>query len=225
MIRRNKADLKAAMREKYGEPGTLDELFLMIRLTVSERVQKTRNTVVGFNWNINYRNKVSCSHCSPVGELNNWGIKADRPRSFPGFIGRVWIRTAKPIRSGTWMSNMFDTSLSYTGTGGGGSYNGKWADISKARYLKYESGKRNKSEVVYPKVQCWSWDYKIFCSDFPAIIDEHTKSLLFDTIKNGNKKIVLNSTKLWEDAATAHADEMFLAECKREDVKDLELFA
>ena len=210
------------MVSTYGEPTTLDELFEAVRLTLVDKLKRAR--VIGFAWNIAYMENVRCSHCSPAGELNNWsGNDEGRPKSFPGWQGRVWIRTANDPKG--WLSENFSQTLTYPGTGGGGSYEGPWRGVSEARYRAYGYSKAAAGEKRYPEVRSWSWDYKIFSKDFPLIVEEYTKSMLLDAIKTGKHQIVMNSNLSWTDDKTAHADEMFLAEVQREDLKDLELFA
>ncbi len=207
MIRDYKTEYKTKIVSTYGEPTTLDELFEMVKNIMAKRLGQAR--MIGFAWNIKYSNKVSCSHNSPVGELNNWSGKENRPTVFPGFTGRVWIRTANEPTG--WLSDKFEHTLTYPGTGGGGAYNGPWKSVSGARFQLYGNVSKPVTEKQFPPVRSWSWDYKIFSKDFPLIVEEYTKSTLFDAIDSGNHPpIVIESNRTWTDDKTAKEDARFI---------------
>ncbi len=150
------------VKDVYGkEPETLDEIAESV-IAVLNRIKP----VVGFQWNMNFQQAVSNSHNAPLDGYRNWSQnnKQGNIRSYPGYYGRVWIRFIKEpdfMR----LSDNFAKSLTYTGTGGGGSYNGPWEIISGMRYQAQRILPRKKISGVY----CYSWDYRFFLSDFPNL--------------------------------------------------------
>lgn len=159
------------IKDIYGKyPETLDEVAESVIAVLSQ----TLAPVLGFAWDIRYNKKISNSHNAPIAGHTNFSSRGrnNKDLHYPGFSGRVWIRFAKgPDFFG--MSREFSDTLTHTGTGGGGSYDGLWTAISTA---SYNTRKRVNSDSIhtkyiykYPELECYSWDYKIFLSDFPGI--------------------------------------------------------
>ena len=155
------------IKDTYGkEPESLDEI-AQACIAVIDKVCKS--SVIGFAWNVAYERNVSNSHNGPVAGHSNFGgrnSKANGVRSYPGFYGRVWIRFTG---AGEFMSlsDHFEKTLTYTGSGGGGAYDGLWSEVCSAAYRS-----RNKNGMHnYPEPHCFSWDYRFFASDFLGIQD------------------------------------------------------
>lgn len=211
----------------YGkEPATLDELGEAIVAIIgnhSPRNSSTRSdkhnvpkkvNVLGFAWDISYSDRVSNSHSAPRSGKTNWCGRAEgAPSNYPGFQGRVWIRYDSDKDFG-FGSDPFRESMSHTGTGGAGSYDGEWKAIASAYYKKF--GHKRTTEIGRPEL--FSWDYKIFLDDWPLIKELITKETDAMDLRN-TYKILANQPKevfkldhkySWNDPATVEADEAFL---------------
>lgn len=204
---------KQRVLKAYGrEPETLDEL--------AQAVIKTINTtrcdrydskglckVVGFSWDVSY-GMASNSHSAPINGKQNWSRRdKDLPTSYPGWIGRVWIRYSDRLHSGS--SSGFSSTLTYPGTGGAGGYSGPWEAISSARWKRYG---HKSAKDFYPEIDCYSWDYRFYLSDWPALQDDVEKQQVYNTLAG----IVDNYPGhkfLWEDTEVKIADAAFIAEC------------
>lgn len=191
----------------YGEPTTLEQLFEIVRLEIDNQSDDGGPIVTGLAWDIRYNEKVSNSHECPInGQKKNWsGCDENITRNYPGFTGRVWIRIRENSGIG-WTGDYFKKSLTYSGTGGFGNYDGLWKAISSARFKTY--GLRHSDE--FPALNIYSWDYKIFSDDFPLIVDTWVKENLFNVIQTNKTKIHIVSNLVWEDPATKQLDDAFM---------------
>lgn len=222
--------LKDNVIKCYGrEPATLDELgeaIVAVLNTYNPSAhciwnnadeRPTSIKVLGFAWEIEYSWSVSNSHSAPRSGVQNWGRKEDAPTGYPGFQGRVWIRydntSAKGIGFG---SDPFSITMSHTGTGGGGSYDGLWKQIATAHYKKF--GHLGSKSKVHQRPELYSWDYKIFVDDWPLIKEfinndsrVVTANNTFRILNNQQPKAYnLSHSFAWEDPATKLADDEFL---------------
>jgi hypothetical protein len=177
------------------EPKTMDELgFAVIKVLndyrerrLSGRGRKAVYTespkaeCVGLSWQVTHTDHVSNSHSGPEGYPQNFMRKEGVPTGYPGWTGRVWVRY-RYERGYTFGSDPFRRSLTHTGTGGGGAYNGPWAHVSNVRF--HRLGYDNSTNVFAP-VACYSWDFRIFDYDWPEvtanIINEYEKACVWDT--------------------------------------------
>jgi hypothetical protein len=178
------------------EPETLDQL---AECTIAVINSHIGTKVVGFQWDINYSKEVSNSHSSPEGYPQNWEGKPSLPEYYGGWSGRVWIRYEKPLPS--FVSDPFRATLTHTGTGGAGSYNGPWSKISSFHYGYY--GHKRLTAGDYPRPDCYSWDFKIFELDWPllarAVEKAHVWSALSDTPWDRNHKYSWTDPKTYAD--------------------------
>lgn len=208
-----KQQLKNELIQIYGkDPETLDEVanacmeVIEHQLNSKElrnrrsRSSKSKDVKLdGFAWDIQYSDKVSNSHNAPINGTTNWsGRDKDAPTSYPGFSGRVWIRYSKD--PDTWGSDPFPHTLTYTGTGGYGGYNGPWEKAGSAYYKKY--GRKTNDYMYY-----LSWDYRFFLSDFPALEKNVQNNILLHNIQYPNTKYRLLHLFEWTDPETLKQDE------------------
>jgi hypothetical protein len=191
------------------EPENLDELAHCIIKLIETRSTENWSTglkeqckVVGFAWKI-YQGNVSNSHSAPLGGIHNFMRDKDLPVSYPGWMGRVWIRYYNPGCSPS--SEQFYNTLTYPGTGGGGSYDGPWENIYKRHYNTLGP----KGDPAYPAPQLCSWDYRIYMSDWPALHDDFEKQKIFD--KLAGRHTANMHDFLWNDPATVMADAEFMS--------------
>lgn len=201
---------KAHALEIYGhEPKTFDELAECViavanthkNRTISRRGVLTESEaakVVGLSWNIQYSPQVSTSHSSPMVGKNDKDYA-------PGMLGRVWIRYASDYGY-SFGSDPLRRTLTYTGTGGIGGYSGPFEPIMNARYKRY--GHFNKSEHKFPPVMAYSWDYRIYLSDWPLLEEFIGAQETWCILKN--KQFSFKHEFLWQDPDTLAADTAFM---------------
>ena len=210
--------IKANILKVYGrDPATLDELAECVVAVINSQMNSDRYSskrdndrpyrVAGFAWAISYTDRVSNSHSSPEGLPQNFTGREGLPRHYPGFEGRVWIRYAE--EPNTWGSEPFEKTLTHTGTGGAGSYNGNpWHEISSARWQTYG---HKSGAGMYPEIHCYSWDYKIFLADWPGIADWVEKQQLWSELSG--KPWQRSHSFSWTDPKVLASDAAFMAEC------------
>lgn len=211
-----KQALKQQIVEKCGEPATLDELahtcIKMIETydnVVQPRDRRRKRLppeyikVVGFSWELTY-GEVSNSHSCPIDGVTNWGKrKEDEPTSYKGWNGRVWVRYGSAVNS--FGSDPLRNTLTYTGTGGIGGYSGPWENLGSIVYNLW----RRKIDLKYPTPVCYSWDYRIFASDWPIIADVFEKQVMWAELRN-EPAPYLRHKFLWEDPVVKAADDEFI---------------
>ena len=209
----------------YGtEPQSMDELgFAVIKVlnehrersisgTGKKRVYKESPKVqcVGLSWRVTHSDSVSNSHSGPEGYPQNFGRKEGVPTGYPGWSGRVWVRY-KQERGYTFGSDPFRQALVHTGTGGGGSYNGPWSEISNTRFQRF---KHSNSDDIFAPVACFSWDFRIFDYDWPEVtanvIEEYEKSCVWASLTNLPQPTHPSHIFLWEDPEQKALDKAFL---------------
>jgi hypothetical protein len=200
----------------YGrEPTTLDELGDCVRMVASthcERRLEKRNklvvspptTVIGLAWDIRYTDHVSNTHSEPINGLSNFSQDDDKPKHYPGFTGRVWIRY-KNEEGYTFGSDPMRITCTHTGTGGIGGYGGPWEKVMHQRFARHRH-----AEADFPRVMAYSWDYRIYLDDWPALKDVVEKHRTWCTLSN--KNFSMQHKYQWEDAATLARDHEFMNE-------------
>ena len=187
------------------EPETLDELATFAMKVINEQNFK-KCSVVGFAWDLNFGN-VRNTHSRPINGVENWsGRDKSLPTSYPGWNGRVWIRYSNDGLPGGGY-DPFSATLTYPGTGGGGAYNGPWVNIRNIHYQRY---KHTRPVGMYKRPECFSWDYRIYLSDWPAILANVEKQQIID--KLSGKSTSLSHKFLWEDSKQTEEDAAFIAE-------------
>lgn len=233
--------LKDKIIAHYGEPTDLDDLarcciamcetfnnVVQPRDRRRKRLPPEYLKVVGFAWDVNFSEMISNSHSCPINGMENWGgYNSDKgaPNGYPGFGGRVWMRWASHCNS--FISDPMRLTLTYTGTGGGGAYNGPWEEVYSARYRRY--GNHRQEEGQYPVIHCSSFDYRFYLSDWPLIeaeIEKHQqeveKQQMWAKLQNSWVPNFSMSHKFhWEDPVVKAADTAFIAEW--DDIKKAEL--
>jgi hypothetical protein len=115
---------------------------------------------------------VSNSHCAPVGGVENWGRKPDLPQGYPGWGGRITWQVTGPNTRATHMAmgllfsgeNSFRTGRQRVHTGTGGANTEVPA-----------------SEVL---TKTYSYDVKIFAQDWPGLARYREKALIWETLNN-----------------------------------------
>ncbi len=231
--------LKDRILAHYGEPTDLDDLarcciamcethnnVVQPRDGRRKRLPPDYLKVAGFAWDVKFSDMVSNSHSHPINGMSNWGgHNSDKgaPNGYPGFTGRVWVRWA--TKCNDFISRPMGHTLTYTGTGGGGAYNGPWEDIYSSRYQRY--GHRQEAGQ-YPVIHCCSFDYRFYLSDWPLIeaeINKHRleveKQKMWASLGNTRVPNFAMSHKfLWEDPVIKAADAAFIAEW--DDIKKAE---
>ena len=153
---------------------------------------------VGLSWDVTHYNSVRCTHHAPAGHPINWGSDHNLPIGYHGWYGRVWVRYSNENKS--LGCDPFPATLTHTGSGGWGGYDGPWQAIESAHFKRY----RNNS-----KLALYSWDYSIFDLDWPEIIDIRDQ-IMMDMFEGKAVMSTIQHKFLWEDPATKAADEVFL---------------
>lgn len=179
------------------EPENLDELARCVIACTETRTKK----VLGLAWNIHHQDLVSNTHSFPLDGVSNWHGHKDKPRGYPGWTGRVWLRlnTSKDWDIGD--------SLTYTGTGGGGGYGGLWENLSTMYYQIY-GHKPAPKDAIIDRPCIYSWDYRFFDSDWPGIANEIEQQRIMAALR-GTKPIFTHKFS-WEDPAQKALDDQFI---------------
>jgi hypothetical protein len=194
----------------YGkDPSTLDELAHCVITVANSNLAKEEIHAVGFAWTIVYSDNIKNSHNAPLGKETNWCRHADAPRGYPGFSVRVWIRYSRAPKR--WGSDMLNSTLTYPGTGGGGSYGGIWQNISHQRYKKRES----QSGIYVEQCHCYGWDYKIFLEDWPLLEQYIGVKHTWDILQTGKQSPIVHQFE-WNDPDTVEDDQLFLQQVREE---------
>lgn len=109
-------------------------------------------------FNVRWSPTVSNSHSCPHNGVQNWGGKDDKPKSYPGWTGRVdwivrwpkewdgWYLGGDLFSGGTFRSGR---QRAHTGTGGGGGM--RWSE----KYQCY--------------VQSFGYDFRMYAADWPGM--------------------------------------------------------
>jgi hypothetical protein len=209
---------KQYILDVYGrDPDTLDEVAECVIAVINncdnsdswsknkkKEVKKVK--VLGFSWNINY-GAVSNSHSAPLDGKENWGNRdKSLPTSYPGWSGRVWVRYEAPYPS--FGNDPFNKTLTHTGSGGFGGYNGPWEDIATARFRRYG---HTHPKDAFPEPQILSWDYRFYNSDWPGLDESVRQQRVYDTL--AGHPTIMNHKFLWQDPETMVKDAEFLAYC------------
>jgi hypothetical protein len=116
----------------------------------------------------------------------------------------VWIRYEN--RKGVWGHDPFRNTLTYTGTGGCGAYDGLWSRVSNAHFRKYGHGQT----ALHPKPDIYSWDYCFYGDDFPTVKSLWDADRAFDLIRNPELSPNTQHDFRWEDPDVLAADQAFL---------------
>lgn len=180
---------------------TLDEAAKTVIAIINS---KTSNGVLGFAWDLRRHEHVSNSYHAPLNGVTNWSRHGpDNPTGYPGWTGRVWIRYTDSPKS--FGSDLFGSTRTYTGSGGFGSYDGPWAAVSRKRYDMYACKKSSN----LPEIRCYSWDYRIFESDWPELALNCQREKMWQRL-GGPPSSFSSHYYLFEDTATKKQDEQFL---------------
>lgn len=140
-------------------------------------------SVAGFSWKVRFSESVRNTHSAPQSGVRNFTGDPDLPTGYPGFSGRVWIRYGDMPKRPGYMpgSDPFCRSLTYTGTGGSGGYNGPWT----ASYSQWHRHK-NVLSPEFPEPMIYSWDYKFFLADWPELEKIVAQQRLLDSLVGEN---------------------------------------
>lgn len=214
MVLCQKRPIKDALLKIYGrDPVDLDDLGHCCVAVINHNLEHSdqlndNNRLIGFAWSIQYYPIVSNTHNAPEGHPTNWGHNQRHlPVGYPGFMGRVWVRYCK--RSAFFSDYDFRHTLTHTGTGGYGSYDGPWDGIINAVYNAYghmNLGSKREQMIGYPL----SYDYKIFLADFPAINQTVYDTIVFNALKD--EEVSINHYFLWNDPERIIQDKNLLKE-------------
>ena len=156
------------------------------------------NELLGFAWDIAYREKVSNSHNAPKKGVTNFFNEQMLPKGYPGFRGVVWYRTKNDHK----LENpfiKFPSTMTHTGSGGGGAYG---CDLWKDYYNWYYKSKCN-DKSLYPHV--YSYDYRFFLMDFPELEKVINDELVLCELKNKKFNNALHHFS-WFDEETREKD-------------------
>ena len=198
--------MKAHVIKIFGrEPESMDELARCVIKVASAKIP-----VVGFAWNMKHGD-VSNSHSRPMDGHDNWTGRKMKdgdllPTSYPGWNGRVWIRYGE--REPGFGSDCMRQTLTYVGGGGSGGYDGPFQSISTARWRQY--GYKAPKDA-YPEVHCFSWDYRIYDSDWPGVTEDLRSQMTYRTLAGQDLNFAHKFE--WQDPETLAKDAEFMAYC------------
>tara|TARA_R110000850_G_scaffold6449_7_gene25129 strand:- start:6571 stop:7185 length:615 start_codon:yes stop_codon:yes gene_type:complete len=186
------------------EPKTLDELGDGVCKVIRHNLKRRKHvTLEGVKWMVDYQETVPNTHSRPFDGVQNYGYMDDsKPKGYPGFAGRVWVRYFCDPGSG-WEA--LENTGTHTGTGGYGAYSGPWQEIASGHYR--QAG-RNTGPY------CLSWDYRFFLQDWPLIEKSTEKNLTMQRLK-GKAPRVTHTYEFFDEEAHAE-DRRLLKKWKNE---------
>jgi len=151
------------------EPQSMNELAHCVIDVISRDVK-----VVGFAWNLIF-GTVANTHSCPIGGTISPSFYTNR--DYKGWKGRVWIRYSDEIKKYTFASHTFRKTITHTGTGGIGGYNGPWDKFLHDQYI---------TKRAYRDLNCYGWDYRIYDLDWPEIkeVTEYNELLTYSKLKD-----------------------------------------
>lgn len=170
--------------------------------------------VAGFSWEIRLYNSVSNIHEAPQQGVRNFTQHPDLPTGYPGFRGRVWIRYADDRPKHLPGSQPFRGTLTYTGTGGTGSYNGPWRK-TRSLWRKY-------SEILqaeFPKPAVYSWNYRFFLDDWPTLKKRVEQQQIMSALTGESERAIFRY--LWEDPDYVEQDRRMMEKIKETELAPL----
>lgn len=208
MTNQSRQMLKNRILEHYGEPKDLDDLArcCIAMCGTYDNVKQPRDRrrkrlppeylkVVGFSWRIKY-GVVSNYIDQPI---DGSAYNPHNPEMYTGWNGRVWIRYATPCVG--FNSEPMKLTLTYTGTGGAGAYDGPWARIASVEYYNRTKG----LGLDIPRPEISSWDYRFFASDWPLIQHDFEKQVAWSEL-SGTPAPALDHHFEWNDPEFAARD-------------------
>jgi hypothetical protein len=198
----NKLQLQSLF-DKHGEPETIHDMGEFIKKASGDKL-------VGLQLELVFSEKVSNSHHSPIGKPQNWSSRNnDLPTSYPGYQGRIWFRAREDHSATGWSHNLVrngSVAIGHVGTGGYGAYSGPWETIYGIQY------RLQRTKLVTPRINCYSYDYRIFVEDFPNLWTQYLSDGLAGEVRHRTCKFswtdpeILeqdkNTMKLWEEYNT-----------------------
>ena len=203
--------------DKFSEPTSLNELgHLLVRHLNDHKKWNTNSTtnndkVAGLYWELDSRKigaaptflrKVGASHYAPIGKSTNFW-NADR---YPAWAGRLWLRMKS--QGDFWISDLFDDSCTYIGTGGGGDYNSPWTAVYEKWHAIYKQN-NYKKKPDYPEPHLYSWSYTIWQEDWPLIQKNFEENFVFHKLAGESTKSVKHIFH-WQDPKLHKLDSEWL---------------
>lgn len=215
--------LKEKLKKIYGpEPTSMDEVgnaILKIVRNYKDYKSGQNPIVLGFMWNMTWSKQVPNSHAAPEGFSTNWHREKKLPLYYSGWVGRLWIRYKNDLSFG---SEALRNSLSHTGTGGSGTYNGIWGDISRnihyweshvfSKNLVSKQTEKYLKKHIFPSNRYYSWDYIIFDNDWPLLNSELHYNTLWMIGKMEDSEYFYNNLThsfRWEESESLKKDNIF----------------
>lgn len=193
-----KRRLKNKIISQYsGEPNSLDELGNTI---VKILTYESDGSLIGLKWDLRHRD-VANTHSCPIDGVENWHQRHTDglPTNYKGWVGRIWIRLENELPETTFASELFDKTLTYVGTGGGGCYNGPWSEIY-GHWASTERNSRFKKPILY------SWDYRFYDDDWPEVTASLMKRKSFNALASSDEDLDKH-IYFWENPAARIRDE------------------
>lgn len=193
-----KRSLKDKIINEYGgEPRSLDELGNTVVKILND---ESKGLLIGFKWDIRHRDVANTHNC-PIDGVQNWNQRQTNgiPTSYKGWAGRVWIRLSDELQKLKFASDLFSKTLTYTGTGGGGCYNGPWSKIY-GHWASTERNSRFKKPILY------SWDYRFYDDDWPEVTASLMKRKSFNALASSYEDLDKH-IYFWENPAARIRDE------------------
>lgn len=186
----------------YGrEPATLDEVAEAV-LAVMQH--STEGNIAGLSWNVLYSSSVSNTHSCPIDGVKNWS-RLLGPIGYPGWTGRVWIRYHRRLKN--FGSDGFFQTLTYTGTGGWGNYDGPW------RYLLDKVLHCQQNQIMpaieIPDVITYSYDFHFFLDDWPQLVQYVERQAILALLADQYPSYGIHKFH-WEDPKVSKLDRKFI---------------
>tara|TARA_Y100000310_G_scaffold30979_1_gene29408 strand:- start:10750 stop:11646 length:897 start_codon:yes stop_codon:yes gene_type:complete len=161
------------------EATSVDHFVELVKECINLKLKAEGNkaTCVDLKVSVSYSNGISNSHSSPVSGVCNWSERdKDKPTSYPGYGGRVWVAYSKDP-GGFAGGSLVTYYRLHTGAGGYGAY-----------------GSSDFQDHLNDGCYCLTYDCKIFLDDLPLVkaeVDRLKESMrqYEDLVAQGKEKV------------------------------------
>lgn len=185
---------------------TMTDITDQIAQRVISKVNKsTSGALVGMKLTLRWSDFVTGAHGvrrrTTTGRVHRITLSEGsvRTRTFPGWVGRVWVRFSAHSDIDGDVSRYLRSADLHTGTRDFGAYNGPWTSL-------YHLWHQNRDVLKdWPEPRFYSWDCRLFYDDFVDICNDMDTIRAFAAL-SGESSEWNRSEFWWEDPEVEQHD-------------------